>query len=74
MENKWQAIVSMIGFFVPVILVMLLQAIFSDEIAYLVLIVIGLGFTVTEPYWMRNIYRRMMQRRYQNLEGFHTTR
>ena len=74
MENKWQAIVSMIGFFVPVAIVMLLQAIFSDEIAYLVLIVIGLGFIVTEPYWMRNIYRRMMQRRYQNLEGFHATR
>ena len=74
MENKWQAIVSMIGFFVPVAIVMLLQAIFSDEIAYLVLIVIGLGFTVTEPYWMRNIYRRMMQRRYDNLEGFHATR
>ena len=74
MENKWQAIVSMIGFFAPVALVMLLQAIFSDEIAYLVLIVIGLGFTVTEPYWMRNIYRRMMKRRYDNLEGFHATR
>lgn len=74
MENKWQAIVSMIGFFAPVALVMLLQAIFSDEIAYLVLIVIGLAFTVAEPYWMRNIYRRMMKRRYDNLEGFHTTR
>ena len=74
MENKWQAIVSMIGFFAPVALVMLLQAIFSDEIAYIVLILIGLAFTVTEPYWMRNIYRRMMKRRYDNLEGFHTTR
>ena len=74
MENKWQAIVSMVGFFAPVALVMLLQTIFSDEIAYLVMIVIGLGFTVTEPYWMRNIYRRMMLRRYDNLEGFHTTR
>ena len=74
MENKWQAIVSMIGFFAPVALVMLLQAVFNDEIAYLVLIVIGLAFTLTEPYWMRNIYRRMMLRRYQNLEGFHATR
>jgi len=74
MENKWQAIVSMIGFFAPVVLVLLLQAIFSDEIAYLVLIFIGLGFTLTNPYWMRNIYRRMMLRRYDNLEGFHTTR
>lgn len=74
MENKWQAIVSMIGFFAPVILVLLLQAIFSDEIAYIVLILIGLAFTISEPYWMRNIYRRMMARRYQNLEGFHSTR
>ena len=68
------AIVSMVGFFAPVALVMLLQTIFSDEIAYLILIVIGLGFTATEPYWMRNIYRRMMLRRYDNLEGFHATR
>ena len=74
MENKWQAIVSMIGFFVPVIIVMLLQAIFSDEAAYLIMILVGLAFTLTEHYWMRNIYHRMMRRRYDNLEGFHTTR
>jgi len=74
MENKWQAIVSMTGFFAPVALVMILQAIFSEETAYIVLIVIGLVFTLTNPYWMRNIYRRMMLRRYQNLEGFHATR
>ena len=74
MENKWQAIVSMIGFFVPVVFVLLLQAVFSDEIAYSILIVIGLIFTLSEPYWMRNIYHRMMRRRYDNLEGFHATR
>ena len=74
MENKWQAIVSMIGFFVPVIFVLLLQAVFSDNIAYSILIVIGLIFTLSEPYWMRNIYHRMMRRRYDNLEGFHATR
>ena len=74
MENKWQAIVSMIGFFVPVIIVMLLQAIFSDEAAYLIMVIVGLAFTLTEHYWMRNIYHRMMRRRYDNLEGFHTTR
>ena len=74
MENKWQLIVSMACFFLPVVLVMLLQAIFTDEIAYLALILIGLAITLTEPYWMRNIYHRMMNRRYDNLEGFHTTR
>lgn len=74
MENKWQAIVSMTAMFAPVILVLILQVFFSSETAYLVLIVIGLSFTLTESYWMRNIYRRMMMRRYDNLEGFHSTR
>jgi hypothetical protein len=74
MENKWQAIVSMVGFFAPIVLVMLLQAIVSQTVAYTVLITIGPAFTLGEPYWMRNIYRRMMVRRYDNLEGFHATR
>lgn len=74
MENKWQGILSMVAMFVPVILVMTLEAVFDSNTAYIVLIVIGLAFTLTEQYWMRNIYRRMMLRRYQNLEGFHTTR
>jgi hypothetical protein len=74
LENKWQTIVSMTAMFAPVILVLILQIFFSVETSYIVLIIIGLTFTLTESYWMRNIYRRMMQRRYNNLEGFHSTR
>lgn len=74
MENKWQMIVSMVAMFLPVIVVSLLQLIFSDTVAYWILIIIGVAFTLTEAYWIRNIYRRMMVRRYQNLEGFHATR
>lgn len=74
MENKWQGIASMVAMFVPVILVLLLQAIFSENMAYITLIIIGAAFTLTESWWLRNIYRRMMKRRYINLEGFHSTR
>jgi hypothetical protein len=74
LENKLQLIIELIVFFVPVLLVLVLQTIFSDTIAYIIMIVIGLAFTLAEPYWMRNIYQRMMKRRYQNLDGFHTTR
>ena len=74
MENKWQSIASMVAMFAPVALVFILQAIFSDDIAYLLLLLFGLAITLSEPLWMRNIYRRMMYRRYNNLEGFHTTR
>ena len=74
MENKWQGIASMTAFFAPIVLVMSVQAIFSDTVAFLILITIGVAFTLTEPLWMRNIYQRMMRRRYENLEGFHATR
>lgn len=74
MENKWQGIASMVAMFAPVILVLLLQAFFSENVAYITLIIIGAAFTLTESWWLRNIYRRMMKRRYANLEGFHATR
>lgn len=73
-ENKLQLIIELVVFFVPVLLVLILQTLFSDNIAFLIMIVIGLAFTFANPYWMRNIYRRMMVRRYENLEGFHSTR
>ena len=74
MENKWQIIVSMTTMFAPYIIFSLLQLVFSADAAYWILFVIGVAITLTEPYWLRNIYRRMMARRYENLEGFHSTR
>ncbi len=74
MENKWQFIASMTAMFVPVVMVLVLQALFDETVAYITLIVIGAAFTLTESWWMRNIYQRMMRRRYANLEGFHSTR
>jgi hypothetical protein len=73
-ENKLQLIIELVVFFVPVALALTLQAIFSENIAFIIMIVIGLAFTLAEPYWMRSIYRRMMAHRYENLEGFHSTR
>ena len=74
MENKWQIIVSMTAMFAPVIIIILLQLVFSDDVAYWILFLSGLAITLTEPYWLRSIYRRMMLRRYENLEGFHSSR
>ena len=74
MENKWQFILSLVSMFVPICFVFVFEAIFDSVTAYWVLIVIGIAFTAAEPYWMRSIYQRMMRRRYQNLEGFHSSR
>ena len=73
-ENSLQLVIELIVFFIPVALALLFTAIFGDTIGYTILIVIGLLFTFTHSLWLKNVYRRMMTRRYQNLDGFHTTR
>lgn len=73
-ENSLQLIVELIVFFIPVALAMTLTAIFGDTIGYTILIFAGLLFTITHNIWMRNIYKRMMKRRYANLAGFHESR
>ena len=74
LENKWQGILSMVAMFAPIAEVFTLQAFFGEDTAYWLLFLIGLAVTLAEPLWMRNIYNRMMRRRYQNLDGFHSTR
>jgi hypothetical protein len=74
MENKWQIIVSMTAMFAPVVIILLLQVVFTADVAYWVMLIVGLAITLTEPFWLRNIYQRMMAHRYENMEGFHSTR
>jgi hypothetical protein len=42
----------------------------NETTALLIILAIGLGFTLTHPLWLRNIYKRFMKRRYENMEGF----
>jgi hypothetical protein len=69
----FQSMIIMAGFFAPVIVIRPLIALFSETTAMLVILVIGLGFTLTHPLWLRNIYRRFMRRRYENMEGFRSS-
>jgi hypothetical protein len=73
-ENSLQLVIELIVFFLPVALALIFTSIFGDTIGYIILIIIGLILTLTHPIWLRNIYKRMMKRRYANLDGFHETR
>ncbi len=74
-ENNYvQIVIQMIVFFVPLLLVSILQVLFSDTIAYLITLFIGLAFIFASPLWLKNIYQRMMKRKYILLEGFRSTR
>lgn len=73
-ENTLQLVIELIVFFVPVAVALSFTALFGDTIGYTIMIVVGLLFTLTNSFWLKHIYRRMMKRRYDNLDGFHTTR
>ena len=46
----------------------------SDTMSYIFILLIGIVFILTHRLWIGNIYRRMMKRKYENLEGFMTSR
>ncbi len=75
MENsKWQIIIEMFSLFVPVVFVSILQTVLNDTTAHLTMLGIGLVFILTHRIWLRNIYKRFMQRRYESLAGFRACR
>lgn len=75
MENSWlQVGIQMAVFIAPIIVISILRSLLSETGAYLIILLIGLIFITIHQYWIRNIYRRMMQRRYENLESFRATR
>jgi hypothetical protein len=74
MNNRTQTLVSLGTFFLPLLLVKLLQLALGPTWGLVVLLAIGIGFTVTNGIWMRGAYRRFMKHRYGNMEGFRATR
>ena len=73
-ENGLQLIIELVAMTIPMVLVAVLLLLFSETTAYLVMIAIGVVCTLAHPWWLKNIYLRMMARKYENLEGFHATR
>lgn len=73
-NNKWQFIIEMICMLVPVAFISILQFTLGATWAYVAMTLIGVAFIGTHKLWLRNIYNRFMQKRYENMEGFRSTR
>lgn len=73
-ENGMQLVIELVALFGPAVIVGVGYVLVGLTYTYLFMCVLGLAFIVTHPLWIRNIYNRMMQRRYENIEGFRTTR
>lgn len=72
--NWFQSLLIMAGFFLPIVAIMGLQALFGETTGILVMLGIGIVFTLLHPLWLRNVYHRFMSRRYENMEGFRASR
>lgn len=70
----FQTLVSFGAFGLPLILLFSLNGLFGETVAHWLLLAIGLGFTLTSSFWIKNVYHRFMKRRYVNMEGFRDTK
>ena len=69
-----QNLMGVAVFVLPFAVYLPLYAWLGDTAARWVLVALGLGFILTSKLWIRNVYRRFMQRRYKNMEGFRDSR
>ncbi len=73
-ENNYiQFIMGFSVFLVPMSIISFLNNLLGANATYAVMAFIGIIFIATHKLWLRNIYNRMMKRRYENMEGFHNS-
>lgn len=70
-SNAVQIVAEMAAFIIPMILITLLETFLSDHVAWMVIMLIGLVFFAFHNQWLRNIYKRMMKRKYENLLAYY---
>lgn len=74
-NNDWvQGLITGGAFTLPLLIDTMLSIFFSKEVTQIILIFIGVSFIATHNFWIRNIYKRFMKRRYQNMEEFRASR
>ncbi len=69
-----QTIISLMALGLPMMFFFMFNALFGQTTTFWILLGIGLCFTLTSPWWIRNVYQRFMKRRYTNMEGFRDSR
>ena len=73
-RNYLYIFVCLLALLTPVIFVSTLSIFCPPTVCYLCLSVVGLIGIATHRLWIRNVYVRMMTRRYENMEGFRTSK
>lgn len=70
----FQNLISLGAFGFPILFDSVLRLTVGEEESSWILLIIGLILTFTANLWIKNVYKRFMKRRYQNMEGFRDTK
>ena len=74
-SSNWiQGLITGGAFMLPLLIDKLLSGLLQEEVAHIILILLGLGFIATHNLWIKNVYKRFMKRRYKNMEEFRASR
>lgn len=75
METNYVQLIIQFGVYIlPLILVFMLKAIMSENVAFAILGIGGIIFIAAHNYWLRWVYGLFMKRRYVNVESLRATR
>lgn len=69
-NTKIQMLFSLMALFVPMLVMSVLVSVFDTSTGAAIMLVIGFILLCLHPLWLRNIYNRLMIRRYENMQGF----
>ena len=73
-QNWVQQVISLVVLFAPILIAVGSVAVFGETWGYILLIILGSIGIGTHRFWIRNIYKRFLVRRYVNMEGFRASR
>lgn len=73
-NTMYQTLITLIAFAAPLLIQRMLTFFLPETEAGIALLVIGLATVATHRIWIKNIYVRLMKRRYNNMENFRNTR
>lgn len=74
-ENNWIIIVvEFLAFLFPIFFIKVMSLFLNDIIVFSILAIIGLAFIATHKRWILWIYRKLMARKFTNLESMIATR
>jgi hypothetical protein len=62
--------ITMLTMFTPVLLILLINALWGQTAVCLFMLITGLGFALTVNYWLKGTYKRFLKRKYKNMDGF----